>query len=85
MKGKATDESHDEGRSRSSVGLLGPLHWLWEEAQLNAWRPQFPRRTWRECHARLRRRLREATINGQGLDEVLYSTPPVLLRRWVPG
>jgi len=72
----APGEPHHEGHSRRSVGLLGLLHWLWEEAQLNAWHPQFQRRTWRECHTLLRRQMREATINGQGLDEVLYVVPP---------
>ncbi|RNF81145.1 DUF1173 family protein [Streptomyces botrytidirepellens] len=72
----ALDEPQDEGRTRRSVGLLGLLHWLWEEARLNAWHPQFQRRTWRECHALLRQQLREATVNGQGLGEVLYVVPP---------
>lgn len=71
----APDETH-ERRSRRTVGLLGLLHWLWEEARLNAWRPQFRRRTWRECHARLCPQLREATINGQALEEALYVVPP---------
>lgn len=72
----ALDEPHDNRHARRAVGLLGLLHWLWEEAQLNTWHPGFRYRTWHHCHALLRRRLREATVNGQRLESVLYLVPP---------
>ncbi|MFC8019074.1 DUF1173 family protein [[Kitasatospora] papulosa] len=80
----AQPESHDaapedtgtETGSQRSVGLLGLLHWLWEQAQLNISHPQTRRLTWRTCHARLRQQLRETTINGRALDEALYVVPP---------
>ncbi|MFI5867127.1 DUF1173 family protein [Streptomyces sp. NPDC051546] len=72
----AHDEPDDDRHARRTVGLLGLLHWLWEEAQLNTWQPGFRHRTWHHCHALLRRPLRETTVNGQGLDSVLYLVPP---------
>ncbi|MFD7956042.1 DUF1173 family protein [Streptomyces ardesiacus] len=72
----ATVEPPDDRHARRTIGLLGLLHWLWEEARLNTWQPGLRHRTWRHCHAQLRRHLREATVNGQGLDSVLYLVPP---------
>lgn len=72
----ARHETRDEGDTHRSVGLLGLLHWLWQETQLNTWHPQFQHRTWHECHARLHRQIREATVNGRPLHEVLYVVPP---------
>ncbi|MET8816395.1 DUF1173 family protein [Streptomyces sp. NPDC004549] len=72
----APQETDDEAGSRRSVGLLGLLHWLWEQGRLNSWHPQTGRPTWRTCHARLHQQLRETTINGRGADETLYVVPP---------
>lgn len=72
----ATDEPPDDRHARRTIGLLGLLHWLWEEAHLNTWQPRFRHRTWHHCHTLLRRPLRDATVNGQGLDSVLYLVPP---------
>ncbi|MFI6278049.1 DUF1173 family protein [Streptomyces sp. NPDC050988] len=72
----ASEETGNEAGSRRSVGLLGLLHWLWEQAQLNVSHPQAERLTWRTCHARLRQQLGETTINGRGMDEALYVVPP---------
>ncbi|MFJ5817337.1 DUF1173 family protein [Streptomyces sp. NPDC093108] len=72
----ATEETGDEAGSRRSVGLLGLLHWLWEQAQLNVSHPHTGRLTWRTCHARLRQQQRETTINGRDMDEALYVVPP---------
>jgi hypothetical protein len=72
----APEEAGDEAGSRRSVGLLGLLHWLWEQARLNSSHPQTGRLTWRTCHARLHQQLRETTINGRGMDEALYVVPP---------
>ncbi|MCZ1011970.1 DUF1173 family protein [Streptomyces lydicus] len=71
-----TPNETPEGRSRRALGLLGLLHWLWEETQLNAWLPRFRQRSWWVCHTRLRQQLRDCTINGQNLHDVLYVVPP---------
>ncbi|WP_165953744.1 DUF1173 family protein [Streptomyces sp. 8K308] len=31
----------DRSSARGSIGLLGLLHYLWEEPQLNQWRPSW--------------------------------------------
>ncbi|MGW3930354.1 DUF1173 family protein [Streptomyces microflavus] len=72
----AQEETGEEAGARRSVGLLGLLHWLWEQAHLNVSHPQAGRLTWRKCHARLHQQLRETTVNGQDMDEVLYVVPP---------
>ncbi|WP_433358576.1 DUF1173 family protein [Streptosporangium sp. CA-115845] len=63
------------GGSRRAVGLLGLLHWMWEEAKLTEWLPS-RRRTWRDCHARLLHRVAECTVNGLDLATALYVVPP---------
>lgn len=73
--GTPEETGHETG-SRRSVGLLGLLHWLWEQARLNVSHPQAGRLTWHTCHARLRQQLRDVTINGRGTDEALYVVPP---------
>ncbi|MCG7202332.1 DUF1173 family protein [Streptomyces arenae] len=65
-----------EGRARRTVGLLGLLHWLWEESQLNAWHPRWRRRTWWACHARLSEQIAGCSINHEELTEALYVVPP---------
>jgi hypothetical protein len=65
-----------EGRARRTVGLLGLLHWLWEESQLNAWHPRWRRRTWWVCHARLSEQIAGCSINHEELTEALYVVPP---------
>ncbi|MFD6335084.1 DUF1173 family protein [Streptomyces niveus] len=72
----APEKTGDEPASRRSVGLLGLLHWLWEQVQLNIWNPQAGRPTWRTCHARLRQQLPPVTINDRNIDEALYIVPP---------
>lgn len=72
----APQETDDEAGTRRSVGLLGLLHWLWEQARLNTWHPQTEPLTWRTCHTRLRRQLRETTINGLHTDDAIYVIPP---------
>jgi len=69
------EPSRDAG-ARRSVGLLGLLHWLWEQARLNVSHLQEGRLTWRTCHARLCHQLRDITINGRSTDEALYVVPP---------
>ncbi|MFF8618813.1 DUF1173 family protein [Streptomyces sp. NPDC015350] len=69
------EETNDETGSRRSVGLLGLLHWLWEQARLNSSHPQTGRLTWRTCHARLHQQLRETTINGRDMNEAIYVVP----------
>jgi hypothetical protein len=65
-----------EGRSRRSVGLLGLMHWLWEESQLNAWHPRWRRRNWWICHARLRQQIEDCSINQDAASAALYVVPP---------
>jgi hypothetical protein len=65
-----------DGRARRTVGLLGLLHWLWEEAQLTTWHPRWRRRTWWVCHARLSEQITACSINGDELTEALYVVPP---------
>ncbi|MGA5441919.1 DUF1173 family protein [Streptomyces griseoincarnatus] len=72
---KASTEQRD-GRARRTVGLLGLLHWLWEEAQLTAWHPRWRRRTWWVCHARLSEQIAGCSINHEELAEALYVVPP---------
>lgn len=72
---KAATEQRD-GRARRTVGLLGLLHWLWEEAQLTAWHPRWRRRTWWVCHARLSEQIAGCSINHEELTEALYVVPP---------
>ncbi|MFF3710276.1 DUF1173 family protein [Streptomyces phaeochromogenes] len=65
-----------DGRARRTVGLLGLLHWLWEETQLTAWYPCWRRRTWWVCHARLSEQIAGCSINHEELTEALYVVPP---------
>ncbi|MEV8396744.1 DUF1173 family protein [Streptomyces niveus] len=65
-----------EGLARRTVGLLGLLHWLWEESQLTAWHPRWRRRTWWLCHARLLEQAEGCFINQTAASEVLYIVPP---------
>ncbi|HEY8980581.1 MAG TPA: DUF1173 family protein [Streptomyces sp.] len=65
-----------DGPARRSVGLLGLLHWLWEEAQLTAWHPHWRRRTWWVCHTRLHDQITGCSINGEELVGALYVVPP---------
>lgn len=65
-----------DGRTRRSVGLLGLLHWAWEESQLNNWHPRWPRRSWTTCYAELRRALAGAQLNSEQLEDVAFVIPP---------
>jgi hypothetical protein len=67
-----------DGQQRRSLGLLGLLHWLWEESRLNVWQPRWRRRTWGTCHARLRQALTGCELNGEELEEVAFVVPPFL-------
>ncbi|RBM21193.1 DUF1173 family protein [Streptomyces sp. PT12] len=70
------DSPHEEpSAARGTVGLLGLLHYLWEETQLHQWYPSW-RRTWSTCHTRLRRLAEDCVINGQRLATALYIVPP---------
>ncbi|MDX2661172.1 MULTISPECIES: DUF1173 family protein [Streptomyces] len=71
-----TSTEQREGRARRTVGLLGLLHWLWEETQLTAWHPRWRRRTWWVCHARLSEQIAGCSINHEELAATLYVVPP---------
>lgn len=58
-----------------AMTLLGLLHWLWEQSQLNLWHPRW-RRSWSTCHARLTQPAGDCTVNGQDLAARLYVVPP---------
>ncbi|MFD9562218.1 DUF1173 family protein [Streptomyces sp. NPDC059994] len=63
--------------SRHPVGLLGLMHFLWEEAQLNQWnRGAGHSRSWHTCRGRLLGLLDDCTVNAVPLDEALYVVPP---------
>lgn len=64
------------GRTRSSVSLLGLLHWVWEESRLNCWNSRWTRRSWTTCHAELRLALADAKLNGAEMDDVTFTVPP---------
>ncbi|WP_416969403.1 DUF1173 family protein [Streptomyces sp. 4F14] len=72
----AASSEQNNGPSRRAVGLLGLLHWLWEEAQLTAWHPRWRRRTWWVCHARLSEQIAGCFINHEELAQALYVVPP---------
>ncbi|WP_228982199.1 DUF1173 family protein [Streptomyces sp. DH12] len=71
-----TSGEQKEGRTRRTVGLLGLLHWLWEESQLTAWHPRWRRRNWWICHARLREQIEGCSINQDPANMALYIVPP---------
>ena len=58
------------------MGLLGLLHWVWEESQLNCWHSRWTRRSWTTCYAELRRTLAGAKLNGEELEDVAFAIPP---------
>ncbi|MBO2464956.1 DUF1173 family protein [Actinomadura violacea] len=58
-----------------TMSLLGLLHWLWEQAQLNLWHPTW-RRSWSTCHTRLTHQAADCTVNGHDLTTRLYVVPP---------
>ncbi|MFD0501481.1 DUF1173 family protein [Streptomyces rhizosphaericus] len=69
-------QSQDTSETRRAVGLLGLLHYLWEQAQLNCWYRRSYKRTWHVCHARLRNLLDDCTVNGRPIAAALYLVPP---------
>ncbi|MFE4829843.1 DUF1173 family protein [Streptomyces sp. NPDC056672] len=71
-----TSGTQREGRSRRTVGLLGLLHWLWEESQLTAWHPRWRRRNWWICHARLRDHIEGCFINEDPARTAMHIVPP---------
>lgn len=64
------------GRTRRNIGLLGLLHWAWEESRLNCWNSRWTHRSWSTCHAELRRALADAQVNGAEMEDVAYIVPP---------
>ncbi|GAB2872833.1 DUF1173 domain-containing protein [Streptomyces mayteni] len=65
----------EPGTARRAVGLLGLLHFLWEQTQLNQWHP-FWHRSWSTCRSRLHQAADDCVINGQRLREALHVIPP---------
>ncbi|MFC9816505.1 DUF1173 family protein [Streptomyces virginiae] len=73
---KTSGEHQEGGRARRTVGLLGLLHWLWEESQLTAWHPRWRRRNWWICHARLCDQIEGCFINQDPASSTLHIVPP---------
>ncbi|WP_433463963.1 DUF1173 family protein [Spirillospora sp. CA-128828] len=65
----------DASGAARAMTLLGLLHWLWEQAQLNLWHPAW-RRGWSTCHARLTEQAGDCVVNGLDLGNTLYVVPP---------
>jgi hypothetical protein len=63
------------GERRRAVGLLGLLHYLWEQSQLTLWHPSW-HRSWHTCHARLAQQAADCTLNKHQLADILYVIPP---------
>lgn len=63
------------GNQRQSMGLLGLLHYFWDESQLATW-CRGTRRDWRGCHEALVRETQRCVINGQIGPTALYVVPP---------
>ncbi|WP_157227776.1 DUF1173 family protein [Nocardia asiatica] len=64
--------SSEPGVNRSRLGLLALLHFLWEEAALNAWHGGTRRRPWQEVVSALGEQLADCVINNQPAAEFLY-------------
>jgi len=62
--------------SRGSLGLLALLHYLWEQATLNLWRPGQGQRTWHYCWRRVDEHAHEVWVNGLALADTLWIVPP---------
>lgn len=62
--------------SRRTLTLLGFLHLLWEQAQLNVWQPGLQRRTWQTCRTRLAEQADDLRANTLALGGVLWTVPP---------
>ncbi|WP_331722998.1 DUF1173 family protein [Nocardia sp. NBC_00511] len=60
---------------RCTVGLLGLLHYLWEDAHLNAYSPG-QRRGWPQIRATLESQMQDCVLSRHALAEVLYLVPP---------
>ena len=65
-----------EALARNTVGLLGLLHWLWEQAGLNEWHHRAGPRGWPYVSAALTQPVSGCTVNGQPLDACLYVPAP---------
>lgn len=59
---------------RQRIGLLGLLHWMWEESGLTAWRPG-DSASWGRCATLLREQADGCQIGLRDADQVLYVVP----------
>ncbi|MGV9638068.1 DUF1173 family protein [Nocardia rhamnosiphila] len=71
-----SDQQGGDKISRRSVGLLGVLHYLWDEAKLSASMPGTPNRAWAAVEAAVTEQLAGLTISGQPAGSVLHVVPP---------
>lgn len=70
------DSQSCPGLGRRSVGLLGLLHWLWDESGLSAWSPRSRTRNWAAVSAAVTEQLAGTTISRQPAESVLHVVPP---------
>lgn len=73
----ATEElgANSASSGRRTVGVLGLLHYLWEDAQLNTWAPGL-RRHWGTITRQIGEHAHDCVLSGRPLDQVLYPVPP---------
>ncbi|WP_067723462.1 DUF1173 family protein [Nocardia yamanashiensis] len=60
---------------RCTLGLLGLLHFLWEDAGLNTWRPGV-RRDWGALVGALADHVADTHLDRRALADILYCVPP---------
>ncbi|MGW4242946.1 DUF1173 family protein [Nocardia sp. NPDC004722] len=70
-----TRATENGGGGRRTVGLLGLLHYLWEDAHLNTYNPG-GRRSWAQVLATLGPHLEDCVLSRRALTDVLYLVPP---------
>ncbi|MFI7642975.1 DUF1173 family protein [Nonomuraea sp. NPDC049400] len=62
--------------TRRSVGLLGLLHLVWQDAGLSEWREPGQCRTWVDCHRALSHEVATCAVSDVPLSAVLHLVPP---------
>lgn len=70
----ATDT--ESAPSSRRLGLLGLLHYVWEETQLSLWPRGAPRRDWRHHAPLLHNHAQTCTTGHRPLSSALYVVPP---------
>ncbi|MBL1080297.1 DUF1173 family protein [Nocardia sp. 2] len=63
------------GSGRRAVGLLGLLHFLWEDANLNCFEPAQRHRNWASVVTAITRQSSDITLSRHPLADVLFTVP----------